>query len=255
MRSIAIAVLLYCFVTSCKPTTTPTPPEAGPAQPVATVAGPPAPAAKLALPAEQRAILDTINDSYEEETDVETWRTRFEKVGREVHDRRGEIIAELRIEPGSVIADVGAGTGLYTLPFAEAVGAEGRVYAVDIQPYFLDHIQRGATEAGYRHVETVQATVESAELPAAAIDLVFMCDAYHHIEDPQAYLRTLKAALKPDGRLVIIDYQRGEAGTWRHDHIRAAPAVFRAEIEAAGFQLEREVSLLKENFFFVFRPA
>ncbi|MEM6990691.1 MAG: methyltransferase domain-containing protein, partial [Myxococcota bacterium] len=93
------------------------------------------------------------------------------------------------------------------------------------------------------------------ELPVGSIDLVFMCDAYHHVEQPAAYLASLRAALKADGRLVIVDYRRGPEGTWRYGHIRATPAEFRAEIEAAGFTLDREVELLEDNFFFVFRPA
>ncbi len=207
------------------------------------------------LPAEQRAILDEINDRYDEEDDPSAWTARFEKEGREVRDRQAEILAELKIVDGSTVADVGAGTGLYTLPFADAVGAKGHVFAVDVQPYFLDHIRARAAKAGHEHVTPIKATASSAGLPAAGVDLIFMCDAYHHVEQPQAYLASLKAAVAPGGRLVIVDYRRGPEGTWRHGHIRATPAEFRAEIEAAGFVLDREVELLEDNFFFVFRLA
>lgn len=207
------------------------------------------------LPPEQRAILDRINDRYAVETSPEQWGDRFEREGREVHDRQAEILAELGIAEGATVADIGAGTGLFTLPFAEAVGVSGKVYAVDIQTYFLDHIRGRAAKAGLEQIELVQATAESAELPAGKVDLVFMCDAYHHVEQPGAYLRSLRRAMAEGGRLVIIDYDKGEKGSWHYDHIRATPEQFRAEIEGVGFVLEREVKLLEDNFFFVFRAG
>jgi len=205
------------------------------------------------LPPEQRAILDRINDRYAEETSSKQWSDRFEREGREVHDRQADILAELGIPKGATVADIGAGTGLFTLPFADAVGASGQVYAVDVQQYFLDHIRDRAKKAGHEHVEVLMATAESAGLPAGKVDLVFMCDAYHHVEQPGAYLRSLRQAMAEGGQLVIIDYDKGEKGTWRYDHIRATPEQFRAEIEGAGFVLDREVKLLEDNFFYVFR--
>lgn len=241
-----------------EPTTTPAPADesdvgaadADPAPPERSVAAAPAP-----LPAEQREILDRINDRYAEETDPRTWSARFEREGREVRDRQPEVLAALQLSPGLTVADVGSGTGLYTLPFAAAVGAKGRVFAVDVQPYFLDHVRQRATKAGHEHIVPILADAESAQLPAGELDLIFMCDAYHHVEQPTPYLASLRAAMKPDGRLVIVDYRRGDKGTWRYGHIRATPAEFRAEIEAAGFTLDRELDLLEENFFFVFRPV
>jgi len=262
MRLPFVPWLAGLLVVACSPTPETTAPSAPPAPADVADAEPaPEPDAPAAteepapMPEAQRAVLDKINDRYETETDAGAWGDRFEKEGREVHDRQADIIAELGIKPGWAVADVGAGTGLYTLPFAEAVGDSGRVFAVDIQSYFLDHIQQRATKAGHKHVTTVKATARSAELPPGELDLVFMCDAYHHVEQPAAYLESLHAALRDGGRLVIIDYKRGEEGTWRYGHIRAEPHEFAAEIEAAGFVLDREVEVLKDNFFFVFRAV
>lgn len=215
----------------------------------------PASAAATPMPAEQRAILDTINDKYDKDTDPSQWTARFEKEGREVRDRQVDILGALAIEAGTTVADVGAGTGLYTMPFAEAVGADGHVFAVDVQAYFLDHIQQRASKAGHEHVTPIKATSQSVGLPANSVDLVFMCDAFHHIEQPVPYLASMREALKNGGRLVIIDYRRGPEGTWRYGHIRATPAQFLAEFEAAGFHLEREVDLLEDNFFYVLSKA
>jgi ubiquinone/menaquinone biosynthesis C-methylase UbiE len=152
------------------------------------------------------------------------------------------------------IADVGAGTGLFTLLFATAVGASGRVVAVDVQQYFLDHVAARAAEAGLANVAVRLADQRSTGLAAASIDVAFLCDAYHHLELPNTYLADLRRALGPDGRLVVIDYDRTRPGTkaWMKEHIRADPAEFRREIEAAGFVLSASPAVLVENFFWVF---
>ncbi|MEM7157634.1 MAG: methyltransferase [Myxococcota bacterium] len=194
-----------------------------------------------------------INEPYQENQDAKKWSRRFENMSREVTARQPEILAALAVKPGQVVADVGAGTGLYTLPLAKAVGPEGTVYAVDVQSYFLDHIAKKAKDAGHEHVKLVRAKQDSSGLPEAAVDLVLMVDAYHHIEHPAAYLASLHASLRPGGRLVIVDYRRGSGDSWRHEHIRASPEEFRAEIESAGFELRStHEGVVQENFMFEF---
>lgn len=196
-----------------------------------------------------------INAAYREQTDPRRWAKRFERPGREVHDRREAILSALELRSGMRVADVGAGTGLFSLALARAVGPEGRVFAVDLQAYFLDHIRGKASEAGLTNLETIQATQKTVGLPARSIDLAFFCDAYHHIDQPVAYMRTVHAALRPGGRVVVVDYRRveGQSEAWMLEHIRADPATFRAEIESAGFRFVQEhEGLLRENFFFVF---
>jgi predicted methyltransferase len=195
-----------------------------------------------------------INARYRERTNTKAWARQFEKEGREVHDHKAAIVAALALQPGMNVADVGAGTGLFTFDFAAAVGPEGTVYAVDVQEYFLDHIEAEAGKRGAENVELVQATQKSAKLPASSVDLAFLCDAYHHIEYPKTYLRSLHAALRPGGRLVVIDYAAipGQSKAWILDHVRATPAEFRAEIESAGFAFARQHAILDENFFFEF---
>ena len=205
--------------------------------------------------APKRVELD-INTRYEEQTDAKQWATRFEREGREVHDRRDAIIAELGLREGMAVADVGAGTGLFTLAMAEAVGPEGTVHAVDVQAYFLDHVGQKAREAGLSNVELVRAKQDSVGLPAASIDLALMVDAYHHVEEPAAYLASLHAALRPEGRLVVIDYraEEGVSDEWMLEHVRASPDEFLSEFESAGFRLiSRHEGVLEENFFFELR--
>ena len=185
------------------------------------------------------------------------WIGRFEVESREVYHCRHEIVENLGLKPGMAIADIGAGTGLYMGPFAKAVGTEGKVYAVDISEAFVKGLRDRATKAKLPQVEVVLCKEDSVELEAGSIDLAFVCDTYHHFEYPTSTLASIHQALKPGGRLVVIDFERIEGVTreWLMNHVRAGKGVFSAEIKAAGFELSKEVDLegLKENYFLIFK--
>jgi intracellular sulfur oxidation DsrE/DsrF family protein/SAM-dependent methyltransferase len=129
------------------------------------------------------------------------------------------------------------------------------VIAVDISRRFLDHIEKSSRESGLRNVDTVLCTAESTELPAESVDLAFICDTYHHFEFPLKTMASLHRALKPGGRVVLIDFRRieGQSSDFVLGHVRAGQAVFEAEVERSGFRKVREEpDLLKENYFLVF---
>jgi precorrin-6B methylase 2 len=216
------------------------------------VAPEPTPAAEAEEQPNARAV--EINRDYAKRTDAKVWARSFEREGREAHDHKREIVAALALQPGSSVADVGAGTGLFTFDFAKAVGRSGTVYAVDVHDYFLRHIEAKAAKRRVQNVKVVAATQKSANLPDASVDVVFMCDAYHHVEYPKTYLASLRAALRPEGRLVVIDYEAipGVSERWIVDHVRATPEQFKAEIVSAGFAFVRAHDVLDENFFFEF---
>lgn len=185
------------------------------------------------------------------------WVERFEKEGREVFDRRREIVAAAKLGPGSAVADVGAGTGLFTFLFADAVGASGRVYAVDISPVLLAHLKGRAREGGLGQVETVLGTDKSVKLAAGSVDTVFICDTYHHFEFPQHMLASLHAALRRNGELLLVEFHRipGVSSEWMLTHVRAGQEVLEAEIAAAGFEKVNEPVKLKENYVTRFRKV
>jgi ubiquinone/menaquinone biosynthesis C-methylase UbiE len=187
--------------------------------------------------------------------DVDAWVKNFESPGREVYAKRREIVAAAKVRKGSAVADVGAGTGFFTLQFAEAVGPAGKVYAVDIAPRFLQLIAKRAAAAGYQNVVTVRGSAKSIEVPSASVDLVFICDTYHHFEDPKSSLASIRRALRPGGELMVVDFKRepGKTAEWIREHVRAGQDVVTREIEAAGFQKLEEVPLLKENYVLRFR--
>ena len=198
-----------------------------------------------------------INDKFlDPKLNVEEWTKKFETESREIFHQREKIVTTAGLKPGMVMADIGAGTGLFTLHFAQAVGANGKVYAVEIAKNFLEHIKARASKASASNVQTILCTERSVELPEASIDLAFICDVYHHFEFPSASLSTLHKALKSGGELVLIDFKRipGESSDFIMGHVRAGQEVFEAEVIAAGFEKVDEVKdLLKENYFVKFR--
>lgn len=154
-----------------------------------------------------------------------------------------------------VVADIGAGTGLYTRLFAKEVGTEGQVFAVDISAKFLEQIQKTSREANLKNVTPVLCNADSVDLPPNSIDLAYICDTYHHFEFPERTMLSLHRALKPGGRLVLIDFHRipGKSSEWTLKHVRAGQEVFEKEILSCGFKKTDEIKdILKENYFVIF---
>jgi ubiquinone/menaquinone biosynthesis C-methylase UbiE len=194
-----------------------------------------------------------------EKPDVKDYVKRFEAETREVYARREAIVAALGLKPGMSVADLGAGTGAFTRPIAEKVGREGRVYAVDIAPAFLKHIADDAKRRGLTQVRTVRGTQDTTGLSENSVDLVFACDVYHHLERPERVLASVRQALRPGGRLVVIDFDKvkGKSSEFVLKHVRGDRATFAAEIRAAGFVPDPlpNPPALAENFVLRFRKS
>jgi ubiquinone/menaquinone biosynthesis C-methylase UbiE/intracellular sulfur oxidation DsrE/DsrF family protein len=211
----------------------------------------------IPLGAQEKSVRPGVNDTFRD-PDPKAFTERFEIESREVFAKRKEILEAIKLKPTDVVADIGAGTGLFTRLFASNVGPEGRVIAVDIAQKFLDHIEVTCREQNLRNVETLLCKDDSTELPPESVDVAFICDTYHHFEFPQKTMTSLLKALKPGGRVILIDFKRiqGESTDWTMDHVRAGQEVFEAEILQAGFQKADEVKdLLKENYMVVFEKA
>jgi len=207
--------------------------------------------------AQEKSVKPGINDSFRDPNPKE-FLGRFEVESREVFARRKEIVAACQIQPGQTVADIGAGTGLFTRMFSEAVGDTGRVIAIDIAQKFLDHVLTTSRDAGQKNVETLLCKADSTELPANTVDVAFICDTYHHFEFPLKTMTSLHRALKPGGRVILIDFRRveGTSTDWVMEHVRAGQEVFEAEIVKSGFrEVREERDTLKENYFVVFEKA
>lgn len=195
-----------------------------------------------------------INDSFANPNPKE-YVEKFEIESREVFAKREEIIKACALTKDITVADIGAGTGLFTRLFANEVGAKGEVLAVDIAQNFLDHINKTSRELGQSNIQTVLCTADSTKLPPASVDVAYICDTYHHFEFPLKTMQSLYAALKPGGRVILIDFKRieGESRDWTLQHVRAGQEVFEKEILTCGFKKLREHSgILKENYFVEF---
>ena len=221
------------------------------------------PATNLSTPdaetiGDEMSVKPGVNKSFiDPNLEVDSFVKRFEIESREVFLTRERIVAACEIEKGDTIADVGAGTGLFTRLFSAATGDHGWVYAVDIAPRFIEHINRESQKIGINNVTGVLCAENSINLPPSSADVVFICDTYHHFEYPKSTLASIKRALEDDGHLIVIDFERieGESREWTMGHVRAGKEVFRAEILDAGFTLveEKKIKGFKENYFLKFR--
>ena len=192
-----------------------------------------------------------INDSYKH-PDVDVWVKRFEGEGREVYDYRRQLVDAIGLQQEQDVADVGAGTGLFEPLLSHKVGANGVVYAVDIAPEFIDYIKKKAAEAGLTNIRAVLGDERSIRLPENSVDVVYICDAYHHFTYYKEMLQSIHKALRPGGQLFLVEYDRrpGISQDWILRHIRGSKQQFSAEIEAGGFQMTQDIHIdgLKDTF-------
>ena len=131
----------------------------------------------------------------------------LEREEREKEERGDLLLRMLALQPGTVVADIGAGTGYYTRRIADLVGPTGKVYAVDVQPEMVSMLQALAKRPGYGNVLPVQGGIDTVKLPAASIDLAIMVDVYHELEFPYEVLASIVRALKPGGKVVFVEYR------------------------------------------------
>lgn len=169
---------------------------------------------------------------------------------RDAWQKPNEVVEKLAIKPGWRVADLGAGGGYFTWYLAAAVGPQGKVYAVDIDETALGMIEQGMKSRGVANVVPIHAEPADPKLPEA-VDLVFTCDTYHHLENRVAYFKSLARYLRPDGKVAILDfYPRGFFSGWL-GHGTAKEEV-RREMESAGYRLAADYNFLERQHFQIF---
>lgn len=179
---------------------------------------------------------------------------RWESPARAAWQKPDEVLALLAIKPGQAVADVGAGSGYFAVRFAKAVGPQGRVYAVDIDRELMQHVAKRAQAEKLSQLVVHAGRTDTPALPPASIDLAFICDTLHHIDDPSAYLSRLRPALKAGGRLAIVEYRKArEISGPPYEHRMSRADVVRVA-ERGGFKLAAEHELLPRQTFLVFEP-
>src|SRR5262245_56719434 len=161
-----------------------------------------------------------------------------------------KVFETLKVKPGDRVCDLGAGSGLFTRPLAQKAGAKGLVYAVDIDPELLKHVERTAQEQKLTNIKPILASETDPKLPEP-VDLITIIDTLHHIGHQAEYLKNLKRYLKPGGRIAIIDFSKN----WPAGHEKMAYTVNDLDgwMNAAGFKRLEQYDFLDNNFFVVYR--
>jgi arsenite methyltransferase len=182
---------------------------------------------------------------------AEEWINTLETPARLNSLKIAEVIPKLGLKPGQTVADIGAGSGIYSLRFANALKGSGFVYAVDIDQALLDHINEAATETGISNVQTVLGQVDDPALPET-VDLAFINDVLHHIEHRAEYLKALAGYLKPGGRVAIIDFIPGQGGHANDPALQVSQEQATAWMAAAGLKPLEDIKLFDDRWFVIF---
>jgi ubiquinone/menaquinone biosynthesis C-methylase UbiE len=177
------------------------------------------------------------------------WLERSERDTEEEPDRA---LSVLKIVKGSSVADIGAGSGFITERLSARVGPLGRVFANDVQPQMLEILSRRLAARKISNVTLVQGTIDDPKLPPTSVDLALMVDVYHELSQPQAMLRRLKTALKPGGRLVLLEYRKEDPTIPIKLEHKMTVAEAKLEVEAEGFALARVDEALPRQHILIF---
>ncbi len=182
-----------------------------------------------------------------------TWKRFAYERGRDDWQQPERVIASLGIEPGDRVADLGSGSGYFTLRLVEAVGPTGKVYAVDVDAAMNEYLRERVKEAGVRNVEVIDGKFEDPLLPDGRIDLIFSANTYHHLQERSTYFRNVQRDLAPGGRIAIIDYNDT---TWFPRIMGHATdkAVLIEEMQKAGYDVAEDHDFVERQNFVVFEP-
>lgn len=178
------------------------------------------------------------------------WLVRPE---REAEEHPEEALKALEIPQGAVVADIGAGVGYFTWRLAERVGPSGIVYGEDIQQEMLDQLVKNMRERRLANVRPVLGSIDDPKLPKDSIDLVLLVDVYHEFSEPQRMLQRIRESLKPNGRLVLLEYRAEDPKVPIRPEHKMSVAQARAEIEPEGLRFERSIEILPQQHILVFR--
>jgi arsenite methyltransferase len=206
-----------------------------------------------ALAVGQNTLLTSTQEMHRVQQDSKAYIARLEDPKRDAYQKPEEVVKALKIEEGEVIADIGAGSGYFTFRLARPVGEKGRVYAVDVSPDMIVHLNRRIRDLNVKNVVTILSAPDDPLLGDGSVDRFFICDTWHHIEGHAKYLALLKKMLKPGGQVVMIDFKKAKTPVGPPMEIRIDRGDLVREMEAHGFQLAAEHTFLEYQYFLVFK--
>lgn len=184
--------------------------------------------------------------------DVTRWEKIFDDPQRDSWQRPDDVLRFLRVDEGQKVADLGAGTGYFTVHLARAVGEGGKVFAVEIESALVEHLRDRTDDLP--QVVTLLADPDDPKLPPRSLDLILVVDTWHHIDDRLRYLSTLRGALRPGGRVAVIDFHEGELPVGPPPGHKLSREAVMGEFREAAWTLASESSELPYQYLLVFRP-
>ena len=185
--------------------------------------------------------------------DYKAYIAMLDDAKRDEYQKPHEVITALKLKAGEAIADIGAGSGYFTFRLARHVGDSGRVYAVDVSPEMIVHMNRRIRDLKLKNVVSILAAPDDPLLTDASVDRFFICDTWHHIENRDQYLGLMKKMLKPGGEVVMVDFKKAETPMGPPQEMRIDRADLVKEIEKNGFKVAAEHTFLPYQYFIAFK--
>ena len=185
--------------------------------------------------------------------DIEAWVARFDDPERDGWQKPAQLVQALEIKAGSVLADIGAGTGYFAVHLAAATGPDGLVYAVDVEPAMVEYLKTRAEKEQLPNIRPVLTPADEPGLPATGVDLVLICNTWHHIDDRLNYLKKLGASVRDGGRVVIVDFKEGDLPVGPPADRKLTREAVIAEFKEGGWRLASEIDLLPYQYTLEFK--
>jgi ubiquinone/menaquinone biosynthesis C-methylase UbiE len=186
--------------------------------------------------------------------DLQKWIEKFDDPGRDAWQKPEAVVRALGLAPGMNAADIGAGTGYFNRHLAAAVAPSGKVYAADIEPKMIAYMEERAVREKTPNVVPVLAAPDDPKLPEATLDVILIVDTYHHIDDRLRYFGRLKKALRPGGRVAVVDFHKRELPVGPSMEHKLPKEHVLGEMEAAGYRLVTEPTFLPYQYFLILEP-
>ena len=186
--------------------------------------------------------------------DATHWAHVFESPERTKWQKPDQVVQALKLKPGQTVADIGAGTGYFTRRFARAVGLSGKASGLDIEPAMIDYMKADAKKQGLKNYDPRLVKADDPELTPHSADVVFFCDTLHHLDGRVAYLRKLVPALKPGGRVIVVDFKKKALPVGPPPEDKLSREQLIGDFHDAGYHLAREHDFLPYQYFLEFQP-
>jgi ubiquinone/menaquinone biosynthesis C-methylase UbiE len=187
-------------------------------------------------------------------SNIEHWAKVFESPERDAWQKPDKVVKALDLKPGETVVDIGAGTGYFTRRFAAAVAPTGRAIGLDVEPAMVEYMRKDARTHKLSNYEPRLVKPDDAELAPASVDVIFLCDAYHHIDNRVGYFHRLIPALKPGGRVVIVDFFKRPLPVGPPPPHKISLTQVKEEMGKAGYKLTRTYGFLPYQYFVQFEP-